>query len=126
MERLERVVEAGGVLLKAERFDGPNPLQTSGLLLTFDVGRLLVEVDPQGAGVRTTLIESKDAVPPGLLDAAEEEPWWRLIGAPLSRLTAIETGARLQFRADSDNPRIVALERSNGEVRVTLDAMSRN
>lgn len=126
MERLERVVEAGGVLLKAERFAGPNPQLVAGLLLTFDVGRLLVEVDPGGGTVRTTLIETKDAIPPGMEDAAEEEPWWRLIGAPLSRATASSAGVRLQFRADNENPRIVVLENDGGEVRVELDPMSRN
>ncbi len=60
MERLERVVEAGGVLLKADRFAGQNPLLVAGVLLTFDVGRLLVEADPGTGGVRTTLVETKD------------------------------------------------------------------
>ena len=125
MERLERVVEAGGVLLKAERFASPNPLLVAGLLLTFDVGRLLVEVEPGAATIRTTLIEGKDAVPPGLEDAVEEEPWWRVLGAPLSRLTASDSGARLQFRADGDNPRIINLENAEGQVRVSLDPLSR-
>ncbi len=44
MQRLERVVEAGGVLLKAERFAGEDPLLVAGLLLTFDVGRLLAPI----------------------------------------------------------------------------------
>lgn len=126
MERLERVVEAGGVLLKAERLAGPNPQLVAGLLLTFDVGRLLVEVDPGAATIRTTIIESKDAVPPGMENATEEDPWWRLVGAPLARVTSSKTGVRLQFRADGDSPRIVALENDGGEVRTSLDPMSRN
>ena len=126
MERLERVVEAGGILLKAERFTGPNPVLGAGVLLTFDVGRLLVEVDPAGGTIHTTLIESKDAIPPGMENATEEEPWWRLVGAPLTRVAVTESGVRMQFRADADNPRIVALENDGGEVHVSLDPMAMN
>lgn len=126
MERLERVVEAGGVLLKAERFAGSNPLLVAGVLLTFDVGRLLVEADPNASTIHTTLIESKDAVPKGMIDAVEEEPWWRVLGAPLARVSACERGARLQFRADGDNPRVIALEASGDQVSVSLDPLNRN
>ncbi|MFP8872409.1 MAG: hypothetical protein VCB43_13920 [Myxococcota bacterium] len=126
MQRFERVVEAGGVLLKAERFAGKDPLLVACLLLTFDVGRLLVEVAPGALTIRTTVMETKDAVPAGMVDGAEEEPWWRVLGGPLSRTQATDSGVRLQFRADADNPRIIALENSGGEVRVTLDPLARN
>jgi hypothetical protein len=126
MQRFERVVEAGGVLLKAERFAGEDPLLVAGLLLTFDVGRLLVEVAPGALTIRATVVETKDAVPAGMVAGAEEEPWWRVLGGPLTRVQATDRGVRLQFRADADNPRIIALENAGGEVRITLDPLVRN
>jgi hypothetical protein len=99
----------------------------AGFLLTFDVGRLLVQVDPDAGRVRSVMIESLDEIPPGLETVSEEEPWWRLVGSPLARVGAGEVGAqglRLQFRADHENPRVIVLQPSASEVQVTLEPSS--
>jgi hypothetical protein len=101
----------------------------SEFLLTFDVGRLLMKVDFEAGGVRSAVIEGVEEIPPGVEDVSDDEPWWRLIGCPLARVWAGEVGAqglRLQFRADHENPRIIALEPSGSELQVTLDPMSRS
>lgn len=128
MERLERVVEAGGVLLKVERGNG-NEQVAANVLLTFDVGRLLVEADAAAGRVHTVVIEGKEETPPGLTNASEDDPWWRILGSPLARVSAGDVGAlglRLQFRADTDNPRVVVIKPSGSDVEVSLDAMHRN
>lgn len=129
MERLTRVVEAGGRLLKVDRVGGKGAGLATAFLLTFDVGRLLMEADLAAGGVRSVVIEGVEEVPPGAEDVSEEEPWWRVVGCPLARVWAGEVGAqgwRLQFRADHENPRIVSLQPSGSELQVTLDPMSRN
>lgn len=127
MERLERVVEAGGRLLKVERIGGAGERTAAGFLLTFDVGRLLVEVDPAAGRIHTIHLEPGEQ-PPGAAElASEDEPWWRLIGDPLTRVSPGEIGAlglRLQFRADHDNPRVVVVVPSGSEVQVSLEPIS--
>ncbi len=129
MERLERVVEAGGCLLKTDRLGGMGPQLASGFMLTFDVGRLLLEVDAAAGKIRSVVVESVEDIPSGMTNTSEDEPWWRVIGAPLARVWAGEIGAqglRLQFRADEEHPRIVALVPSGSELQATLDPTSRS
>jgi len=124
MERLARVAEAGGCLLKADRLGGQGPALAAGILLTFDVGRLLLEVDTATGIVRSVIVEGVDEIPTGVVDASEDEPWWRVVGSPLVRAVAGDVGAqglRLQFRADNENPRFITLQPSGSEVQVTLD-----
>ncbi|MCP5043945.1 MAG: hypothetical protein GY944_23195 [bacterium] len=127
MERLTRVVEAGGRLLKAERVAGGGQALAAGFLLTFDVGRLLLEVDPAAGKIHSVYLEGANEVPGDLEVASEDEPWWRLMGSPLTRVWAGEIGAqglRLQFRADDDTPRIVALIPSGSEVQLSLEPIA--
>ena len=129
MERLERVVEAGGRLLKVDQLGAKGAGLAAGFLLTFDVGRLLLEVGPETGKVRSVAIEGADEVPAGVEVVSEEEPWWRLIGCPLARAEAGEVGAqgiRLQFRADHENPRIIVLQPSGSEVQAILEPTSRS
>jgi hypothetical protein len=124
MERLERVVEAGGCLLKVDQLGAREAGVAKGFLLTFDVGRLLLEVDPEAGRIRSIAIEGVDEIPSGAEVVSEEDPWWRLLGYPLARVVAGEIGAqglRLQFRADHENPRVVVLQPSGSEVEVTLE-----
>ena len=129
MERLIRVVEANGRLLKADRLGAGGSTLASGFLLTFDVGRLLFEVDPAAGKVRTMIIEGTDEIPPGIENASEDEPWWRVLGAPLARVWAGEVGAqglRLQFRGDHENPRFITFAPSGSEVQVQIDPISKD
>lgn len=129
MERLERVVEAGGRLLKVDQLGTKGAGLAAGFLLTFDVGRLLLEVGPETGKVRSVAIEGVDEVPAGAEVVSDGEPWWRLLGCPLARAEAGEVGAqgiRLQFRADHENPRIIVLQPSGSEVQVILEATSRS
>jgi hypothetical protein len=124
MERLTLVVENKGRLLKADRIGGDGAGLAAGFLLTFDVGRLLLEVEPNAGMVRSLVIEGAEEIPAGVLDASADEPWWRLVGSPLARVSAGEVGAqglRLQFRADHENPRFITLQPSGSEVQVTLE-----
>lgn len=126
MERLQRVVEAGGRLLKVERVPGAGPNIAPAFLLTFDVGRLLIEVDVAAGRVHSVHVEGPDDTPPQLEAASEDEPWWRMMGCLLARVTAGEVGAqglRLQFREDQDNPRIVSLSPSGADVQVRLEPL---
>lgn len=123
MERLVRVVEAKGRLLKAERIGGRGGSLAAGFLLTFDVGRLLLEVDSAGGNIRSVIVEGVEEIPPGAEDASEGEPWWRVLGSPLARVFAGDVGAqglRLQFRSDHENPRFITLQPSGSEVQVSL------
>jgi len=124
MERLVRVVEAGGRLLRVDRVASAKGQLAAGLLLTFDVGRLLVEVDVAAGKIHSVFVESKEEVPQGAEQACEDEPWWRFIGCRLARAWPGEVGAqglRLQFREDHDNPRVVSLVPSGSEVQVGLE-----
>ena len=127
MERLNRVVEAKGRLLKAERMGGMGPMVAPAFILTFDVGRLLIELEPASGGLRSVHLESADEVPSGVELASEDEPWWRVMGSPLARVWAGEIGAqgmRLQFREDADNPRIITLLPSGADVQVRLEPVA--
>jgi hypothetical protein len=107
MELFERVVTAGGQLLRVD-FEGSGS-GSSSLLLTFDVGRLLVRADPATGELQVEVVESRTSFVGELLPAEEEEPWWRVIGNPLARVSAAGHGLRLQFRADGDSPRTIEL-----------------
>ena len=124
MERLSRVAEAGGRLLKADRLGSQGAALSAGILLTFDVGRLLLAVDADLGMVRSVIVAGVGEIPAGISDASEDEPWWRVVGSPLVRVLAGEAGAqglRLQFRADDENPRFITLQPSGSEVQVILE-----
>jgi hypothetical protein len=130
MERLQRAADAGGRFLKAERLDpgGAGEAQrAAAFLMTFDVGRLLVSVDASRGDLASCYLEPGDEAPPGLVDAVEDEPWWRILGAPLVRVWLGDAtpagggGFRLQFREDDDNPRIIALDADGPLVRASLE-----
>ena len=123
MQRLEKAVEAKGRLLQVDRQGGVSGGIARGFVLTFDVGRLLVEV---AAGkVHSVVLESADEVPAGVENVSQDEPWWRTIGCPLTRVWAGEVGAqglRLQFREDDKNPKVIAFIPDGSEVRVSLES----
>jgi hypothetical protein len=124
----ERVGEARGRLLRVEGDRaGPTPRQ---LVMTFETARLWVEPAPDGFSVRT--IEDREEIPVALVPLEEEEPWWRVLGQPLTAAWpgGIESGAqesgpllalKLRFREESENPRTVLLESAGSAIRVSLE-----
>ncbi len=125
MDLFERVAETGGLLLRVDCAEDTG-IGGSILLMTFDVGRLLVRVDPVGRHLVVELAAPRDDLADELLPANEEEPWWRVLGSPLVRVsplsegTPLSQGLRLQFRADDDAPRIIALSSSGPAVSAAL------
>ncbi|MFK7895621.1 MAG: hypothetical protein AB8G23_07275 [Myxococcota bacterium] len=128
---LERAAEAKGRLLRAEA-DRPGAAVGS-VLLTFDVGRILIRSGD--AGLIVAHLENPEAAPAGLSVLDEEEPWWRLIGNPLTAAWpgGVEDGIgaqglaslmvlKLRFREEAENPRVIELESTGSQVRITLQA----
>jgi hypothetical protein len=125
-ELFQRASGARAQILRVERMassDGES--SAPAFLLTFDVGRILVRSDPFTGSLRAEALESREAVSGPLACADEEEPWWRVLGAPLT--AAWESGAeearglRLRFRSDDDNPRVIALRPEGASVRASLE-----
>ena len=122
MERLLRVVEAGGRLLKVDRKGEVSPTVARAFLLTFDVGRLLIEVD--AGKIHSVAIESEDELPSGLVTASEDEPWWRVMGCVVTGVAPGDVGAaglRIKFREDDENPKFIKMVPDGAEVRISLE-----
>ena len=127
LEIFERAVAARGRLLRVEADrPGATPRQ---LALTFDVGRFLVQ--SSGDALSATSVEQSGSLPDALESQAEEEPWWRLLGQPLTAVWPGATGQavgaqglggsgvlKLRFREAAENPRVVALEAAGAAVGV--------
>lgn len=125
-ELLQRAAEHGAVLLGAETLPGAGEGElVAGLLLTFDIGRVLVRSDPVRSELEMEYLEPGAAAPAGLQSAADREPWWRVLGGPLARVwpsgSELASGACLQFRSDEQNPRIITLEPRGASVSVRLE-----
>ena len=73
-------------------------------------------------------------LPGGLEEVGDEEPWWRLVGQPITAVWpgGVEEGVgarglgslmvlKLRFREESDNPRTVRLEATGRTMRVSLE-----
>ena len=115
----DRAAAGGGQLLRVERLADPGGSDSAALVFTFDVGRIQVTAD--GRGLRGDHLASREDLPTGLVDAGEEEPWWRFMGQPVTRVSALEQGGLdLQFRHDDQNPRIVRLTSVGGGVGAHL------
>jgi hypothetical protein len=126
----ERAVEARGRILRVE---ADQTDATPGILvLTFDVGRILIR--PGEDGLLVEHVEETEVLPDGLDPLDEAEPWWRLLGQCLTAAWpgGVEEGVgarglgslmvlKLRFREESDNPRIVRLEAAGHAVRVSLE-----
>ncbi len=136
MELLRRVSEADGQLLRVERYAGMAESNAAGqstrgshhglvpgLLLTFDVGRVLVWANPGQRRLECEHIRDVEDVPKELVCLDEEEPWWRVLGSPLARVVADgESPAyRLQFRRDERNPRFIWLIQRGDCVRIRME-----
>lgn len=127
---LERAAEARGKILRAE---GDRAGASVGLLmLTLDVGRIVIA--PGDEGLEVAAIDAGGEVPDGLGALDEEEPWWRLLGQPLTAAWpgGVEEGVgasglgslmvlKLRFREENENPRVVRLEATGSAIRVSLE-----
>ena len=122
MELLERAAEAASCLLRIEQTLAPGGTDLSGLLLTFDVGRILLSLDAATQEVREKQVASREQLSQSFEKMDEEEPWWRVLGNPLTRVRDLKVGAgkgvALQFRTDADNPRLIAILPGEGGLRV--------
>lgn len=135
VEVLERAAEERGRILRVEQLLAPDgrggPLRAPGYLLTLDVGRVLVAADPKHERLLVRHIENASEVADLRLESlVEEEPWWRVVGNPITRVWPGADGAdaavtadavydlRIQFREDAENPRVISLKYESGAVRV--------
>jgi len=127
---VERAAEGRGRLLRAEAMMAGSTLK--GLALTFDVGRLVIQPDVDGLSIRHAT--DREALPGDLTALDDEEPWWRLIGQPITAAWpgGVEEGVgasglgslmvlKLRFREAEENPRVVVLEATGASLRVTLE-----
>lgn len=133
IELFERVAEARGRILRVEQLVSadadPDPAHGAGYLLTFDVGRILVAADRTGERLLVRPVESAEEVESikrAPLD--EEEPWWKVAGNSITRVwpgdigegAASGTGSvhevRMQFRDDTENPKVISLRYQAGDV----------
>ena len=116
IDLLQRASDAQARLLRAERCG-------DGLALTFDVGRITIEAGPSG-----TLIvehpESREEIAGAMVSLDEEEPWWRVLGAPLTDVRWQEPDAErqlsLRFREADDGARVVTVEWNGRAVTARL------
>ncbi len=112
IELFERAAGAGAQLLRVEQYGAV-------LALTFDVG--LVTVAPAAAGALVVAHpDSRDELPATPQSLDEEEPWWRLLGSPLTGVSSEGAAIRLRFRAVDDNPRTVLLGANGPTVAARL------
>jgi len=130
LQVFERSVDARGRLLRVEADrSGATPRE---LVLTFDVGRVLLR--PTDDGLSAVIVDERGTLPPGVQPIDEEEPWWRVLGQPLTAAwpggTEDAEGAqasgpllvlKLRFREEAENPRIVSLESAGSAIRVALE-----
>ncbi len=136
IELLERAAEAGGRILRAELLaaseaEAVDPQRGDAFLLTFDVGRIVVEPDQDARHLELRHIENPAEASGARVPLDEEEPWWRVIGNPIARAwpgasEAVTASApiddlRIQFREDGDDPRIVRIRIDRGKVAVALE-----
>lgn len=129
MEIFERAAAARGRILRVEA-DRSDALPRI-LALTFDIGRIVVR--PADGELRAEVVADRAALPPGLVLLDEEDPWWRVLGQPLtavwpvgSEAGPVRTQARLEalklrFRESDQNPRIVGITAAGPALRVGLE-----
>jgi len=132
LENFERIVSAGGRILRAEAERTGATCEV--LALTFDLGRIVIRSGDEGLSI--TQAADRGELPEELIALDEEDPWWRLMGQPLTAAWpgGVEEGVgarglnslmvlKMRFREESDNPRILCLEAAGRSVRVSLEAM---
>jgi hypothetical protein len=138
IEVFERAAEARARILRVQQLVSPgrsaDPSRAAGYLLTFDVGRILVVPAPSSEGLVVSQVEDSSEIEAELFLLDEEDPWWRVIGNSITGVwpgvagqgaSAGKGGAsdlRLQFREDTDNPKVITLSYAAGAVQVKTEA----
>ena len=131
VEILERAATARGRILRVEA-DRSDALPRI-LALTFDVGRILLR--PVGEEIGVEAVPDRVALPAGLVPLDEEDPWWRVLGQPITAVWPIGNGGdgsqdppakaagvlKLRFRESDQNPRVVGIAVAGPALRVTLE-----
>ena len=129
MDIFERAATARGRILRVEA-DRDDALPRI-LALTFDIGRILVR--PADGEIRAEVVPDRDALPPGLVPLDEEDPWWRVLGQPITAVWPVGGEAapvavqpklqalKLRFRESDQNPRIVGITAAGPALRVSLE-----
>ncbi len=87
MVLFERAAAAGSQLMQVQREHSASESESGKFLLTFDVGRILVR--DGGDALVAEHLESSDEIPAGMVNATDEEPWWRVLGSPLVRVWSV-------------------------------------
>jgi len=130
LEILESVVQAGARILRAEADRTGTTHEV--LALTFDRGRIVIRSDDEGLTISRAA--DRGELPAELAVLDEEDPWWRLLGQPITAAWpgGVEDGVgarglhslmvlKMRFRAESDNPRVLCFEAAGRSVRVSLE-----
>lgn len=129
MEIFERAAAARGRILRVEsdRAEGLPRI----LALTFDIGRVVLR--PNDGEIAAELVADRGVLPAGLVPLDEEDPWWRVLGQPLTAVWPVEGGTepvrkqpklqalKLRFRESDQNPRIVGITAAGPALRVSLE-----
>lgn len=124
-ETLERVIRAQGRLLQVDRapLAGPAGARVSSVLrLVFDVGVVTLSSGGADADLEVEIASAAEPRSAVFVSASEDEPWWKLLGFPPTRVGGRPGGGvRVQFRGDQENPRWLALFSRDGGVEASLD-----
>ncbi len=117
-EVLKGIAEAGGKLLRVEREPAPGAgeaARSRRLRLCFDVGS--VELHAEADGLAASIPQAETP----WTRADEDEPWWTVIGSPLTRVAPQAGGGSLvQFRADDASPKLFVLVAEDEAVTVRV------
>jgi len=129
MNLFERVVSARGRLLRVERYadsEKRNSNLVPGLLMTFDVGRILIWGGAKTSKLQLEPISNSEDAPSRLVRLDEKEPWWRVLGSPLVAVQSIDEkpGFRLQFRQSDRSPRTISLTLDGNRIRIEMKKAS--
>lgn len=130
LDIFERAVTARGRLLRVEA-DRADPLPRI-LALTFDIG--CIALRPEAGELRAEAVGDRAVLPAGLVPLDEEDPWWRVLGQPITAVwpvggdvnglvatAPVLHAVKLRFRESDQNPRIVAVTAAGAALRVTLE-----
>jgi hypothetical protein len=122
-ELFDRAAAARARLLRVARFGGGG--SPVGLVLTFDAGHITIVPDSD-TGLAITHAEQDEPIPENIDVLDEEDPWWRLLGTPLTEASSEREGpvvqhVLLRFREANDNPRRVRLLSRGGAVAALLE-----
>lgn len=115
-----RLLRVGSVSSAAQQRAGCHAV----IVLSFDLGHLVIEPDAEGTALCTALRDGASALPPDLATVDEETPWWTLLGAAVSRSWLLRVsdgrcvGLELQFREDHENPKVISFRLQAASVEV--------